>query len=159
MHNTTTAETADRITKQVTLRAPRTRVWRALIEPKQFGSWFGVKLDGPAFVERAVARGPITYPGYEHMMLEMQIERVDPEHYFSYRWHPNAHDPAIDYSSEPTTLVEFHLDDLGNGSTALTIVESGFDRIPVARRADAWRSNNGGWAEQVRNIDAYLARS
>jgi uncharacterized protein YndB with AHSA1/START domain len=159
MNDTTTVTTADRIEKHVTLRAPRTRVWRALVEPAQFGAWFGARLDGPAFTEGRTVRGPITYPGYEHLILEMQIERVEPERYFSYRWHPNAHDPAVDYTSEPTTLVEFTLEDLGAGQTALTIVESGFDRIPASRRAEAWRSNDGGWAEQTRNIDRYVTRT
>jgi uncharacterized protein YndB with AHSA1/START domain len=159
MNDTITVTTADRIEKHVTLRAPRAHVWRALIEPAQFGAWLGVKLDGPAFTERRAVRGPITYPGYEHMMLEMQIERVEPERYFSYRWHPNAHDPGVDYSSEPTTLVEFTLEDLGSRQTALTIVESGFDGIPAARRAEAWRRNDAGWTEQVRNIDRYVTRT
>jgi uncharacterized protein YndB with AHSA1/START domain len=145
----------DRIEKKAALRAPRARVWRAITAADEFGAWFGAKLDG-AFAEGATVRGTITHPGYEHLTVEMQVERLEPERYFSYRWHPYAVDPAVDYSREPTTLVEFHLDEAGSG-TALTIVESGFDRIPAARRAEAFRMNDGGWTEQLKNIERYLA--
>jgi uncharacterized protein YndB with AHSA1/START domain len=148
--------TTDRIEKTVTLRAPRSRVWRAITTPDQFGTWFGVKLDG-AFAEGAVARGKITHPGYEHLTLEMLIERIEPERYFAYRWHPFAIDPGVDYSAEPTTLVEFRLEDAKDG-TVLTIVESGFDRIPLARRAEAFRMNEGGWTEQAKNIERYVSQ-
>ena len=145
----------DRIEKQVTLRAPRSRVWRALTTPKEFGTWFGVKLDGGAFTEGAAVRGRITHPGYEHLTMEMLIERIEPERYFSYRWHPYAHDPGVDYSSEPTTLVEFTLDETAAG-TLLTVVESGFDRIPAARRAEAFRMNEQGWTQQMENIRGHV---
>ncbi len=148
---------ADRIEKQVLLRAPRSRVWRALTDATEFGTWFGVKLQAP-FREGATVRGHITHPGYEHVTFEVFVERLEPERYFSYRWHPYAVDPNTDYSKEPTTLVEFRLEESGEG-TALTIVESGFDRIPLARRAEAFRMNEGGWTEQVRNIERHVSRS
>jgi uncharacterized protein YndB with AHSA1/START domain len=144
----------DRIEKNVTLRAPLARVWRALTNAEEFGTWFRVKLDG-AFSEGATVRGKITHPGYEHLTLEIQIVRLEPERYFSYRWHPYAIDPDVDYSTEPTTLVEFRLDDAG-GATRLTIVESGFDGIPAARRAEAFRMNDDGWTEQTRNISHHV---
>ena len=144
----------DRIEKRVTLRASRSRVWRAITAPEEFGAWFGVKLEGP-FTQGATVRGKITHPGYEHLTMEMRIERVEPERYFAYRWHPYAVEPGVDYSSEPTTLVEFRLEEAGRG-TVLTIVESGFDRIPVARRDEAFRMNDGGWAEQVQNIATHV---
>jgi uncharacterized protein YndB with AHSA1/START domain len=147
----------DRIEKQVTLRAPRSRVWRALTTPKEFGTWFGVKLDGGAFTEGAAVRGRITHPGYEHLTMEMLIERIEPERYFSYRWHPYAHDPGVDYSSEPTTLVEFTLDETAGG-TLLTVVESGFDRIPAARRAEAFRMNDQGWSAQLESIERHVSQ-
>ena len=100
---------------------------------EDFGAWFGVKLEG-AFVEGATIRGKITHPGYEHLTMEVQVERIEPEQYFPYRWHPYAIDPTVDYSSEPMTLVEFRLED-ADGGTLLMIVESGFDRVPLARRA------------------------
>src|SRR5579872_1671076 len=102
------AATTDRIEKTILLKAPRARVWRAITTPKEFGEWFGAKLDG-TFVSGKWTKGPISYPGYEHLMMEMLVDRIEPEHLFSYRWHPYAVDPAVDYSSEPTTLVEFRL--------------------------------------------------
>jgi uncharacterized protein YndB with AHSA1/START domain len=146
----------DRIEKTVTLRAPRARVWRALTAADEFGSWFRVKLDG-AFTEGATVRGKITIPGYEHVTMEMQIDRIEPERYFSYRWHPYAVDPNVDYSAEPATLVEFTLEEAGGG-TILTIVESGFDRIPIARRAEAFRMNDNGWTGQIKNIERHVSQ-
>lgn len=145
----------DRIEKRVVLRAPRSRVWRALTTTKEFGAWFGVNLEG-GFAEGSSVRGRITIKGYEHATLEMLVERIEPERYFSYRWHPYAIDPAVDYSTEPTTLVEFTLEET-EGGTALTIVESGFDRIPLARRAVAFRMNDAGWAGQIKNLARYVA--
>jgi len=147
----------NRIEKKILLRAPRSRVWRAIANADEFGAWFRVKLEG-TFEEGAAIRGKITHPGYEHVTMEMQVERIEPERYFAYRWHPYAVDPAVDYSAEPTTLVEFLLEE-GDGGTWLTIVESGFDRIPLARRADAFRMNDRGWGEQTRNIERHVAQS
>ena len=145
----------DRIEQRVVLRAPRTRVWRAIANAEEFGTWFRVKLEG-AFTEGKPIRGKMTIPGYEHMTMEMLVERIDPERYFSYRWHPYAIDLGVDYSAEPTTLVEFKLEEI-DGGTALTIVESGFDRIPLARRAEAFRMDTQGWAGQIKNIARYVA--
>ena len=145
----------DRIEKNVVLRAPRARVWRAIINADEFGAWFGVRLEG-GFAEGKKVRGKITYPGYEHLTLEVEVERIEPERYFAYRWHPYAIDPKADYSSEPTTLVEFRLEETAGG-TSLTIVESGFDEIPLERRAEAFRMNDGGWAEQTKNIERHVA--
>jgi uncharacterized protein YndB with AHSA1/START domain len=146
----------DRIQKQVVLRAPRPRVWRAIVTAEEFGSWFGARLDGP-FVEGATIRGPITHPGYEHLTLEMRVERIEAERCFSFRWHPYAIDPKADYSDEPATLVELRLEDT-DGHTTLTIVESGFDAIPLERRAEAFRMNDGGWTEQMKNIERHVSR-
>jgi uncharacterized protein YndB with AHSA1/START domain len=146
----------DRIEKKVMLRAPRSRVWRAITNTEEFGEWFRVKLQG-AFVEGVAIHGQITHPGYEHVTLEMQVERIEPEKYFAYRWHPYAIDSTVDYSPEPTTLVEFRLDE-ADGGTLLTIVESGFDRIPLARRAEAFRMNEGGWTQQTRNIERHVSQ-
>jgi uncharacterized protein YndB with AHSA1/START domain len=159
---TTVAETptmteTDRIEKKVTLKAPRSKVWRAIADADQFAQWFGVKLDGP-FKAGKTVRGKILNPKYEHMPIDLEIEKIEPERYFSYRWHPYPNDPNVDYSKEPTTLVEFMLEE-DNGSTTLTIVESGFDRIPLARRAEAFRANDGGWTGQIKNIEKYVART
>ena len=146
----------DRIEKKAVIRAPRSRVWRAIANPEEFGAWFLVRLDGP-FVEGAPIKGQITHPGYEHLTMELQVERIEPESYFAYRWHPYTVDPAVDYNAEPATLVEFHLEDAGR-ETLLTIVESGFDRIPLERRAEAFRRNDGGWTQQMRNIERYVSQ-
>lgn len=147
-------KSTDRIEKRVVLHAARTRVWRALTNAEEFGAWFRVKLEG-AFAEGKPVRGRLSIPGYEHVTLEMLVERIDPERYFSYRWHPYAVDPAVDYSSEPTTLVEFTFEET-DGSTAVTIVESGFDRIPLARRVEAFRMNDEGWAGQIKHLARYV---
>lgn len=152
-----TTTVADRIEKQIVLQAPRSRVWRALSDAEEFGRWFGVKLQG-AFSEGATVRGQITHPGYEHLMMELFVERVDPERYIAWRWHPYAVDPKIDYSKEPTTLVEFHLKEIPNG-TEVTVVESGFSQIPLGRRDEAFRMNEGGWTQQMRNIERHVAQS
>ena len=146
--------TTDRIEKQVLLRAPRARVWRALTDPAEFGAWFGVRLQGE-FVPGAQVRGQITIPGYEHVKFEMVIERVETEKLLAYRWHPYAVDPKVDYSAEPTTLVEFRLDGAKEG-TRLTVVESGFDKLPAGRRSEAFRMNEGGWTQQVKNIERHV---
>lgn len=146
----------DRIEKKITLRAPRSRVWRAISRSEEFGAWFRVALPPGAFAPGARVKGNITYPGYEHLVMDITVERMEPERLFSYRWHPAAVDPGADYSAEPTTLVEFRLEEVPGG-TELTLVESGFDAIPLARRAEAFRQNEGGWAEQLRNIERHVA--
>jgi len=148
---------ADRIEKQIVLQAPRSRVWRALSDAEEFGRWFGVKLQG-AFAEGATVRGQITHPGYEHLIMEVFVERVEPERYIAWRWHPYAVDPKIDYSKEPTTLVEFHLKEIPNG-TEVTVVESGFGQIPLGRRDEAFRMNEGGWTQQMGNFERHVAQS
>jgi uncharacterized protein YndB with AHSA1/START domain len=147
--------TTDRIEKKVVLRAPRSRVWRAISSAEEFGAWFRVNLEG-VFAEGATIRGRLTHPGYEHVTMDLMVERIEPERYFSYRWHPYAIDPAVDYSAEPTTLVEFILEE-SEGGTALTIVESGFDRIPLARRAEAFRMDDQGWTGQIKNLVRYVS--
>jgi uncharacterized protein YndB with AHSA1/START domain len=152
---TGTPDTTDRIEKHFEVSASRSRVWRAISSADEFGTWFRVELDGP-FTPGATVRGRLTIPGYEHVTLEMQIGKVEPEGYFSYRWHPYAVDPAIDYTAEPTTLVEFRLEEVAGG-TAITITESGFDRLPASRRAEAFRMNEGGWAGQSKQLASYVA--
>lgn len=147
----------DRIEKRILLRAPRAKVWRALTTAADFGAWFGAKVSGP-FAPGARVRGQITHKGYEHLMFDATIERMEPERLFSWRWHPYAIDPGADYSAEPTTLVTFELEEVPDG-TLLTVVESGFDRIPAARREAAYRGNEGGWAQQVESIQRYVSQA
>jgi uncharacterized protein YndB with AHSA1/START domain len=149
-----TPASTDRIEKEVVVKAPRARVWRALTDAAEFGKWFGVEMHD-SFAPGARARGKITHPGYEHLTLDVTVERMEAERLFSWRWHPYAVDPEKDYSGEPTTLVECELTDVPGG-TRLRIVESGFDRIPLARRAEAFRMNSEGWSIQAQNIARYL---
>lgn len=146
---TTTTDT-NSITKEIQIRAPRSRVWRALTDAEEFGAWFGAVLEGDIRAG-ATTKGRITSKGYEHLQLALEIDRLQPESYFSYRWHPYAIDPNVDYSSEPTTLIEMFLEER-DGGTHLRVVESGFDRIPAHRRAEALKMNTGGWAAQMENI-------
>jgi uncharacterized protein YndB with AHSA1/START domain len=148
---------SDRIEKTIEIKAPIARVWRALTDYREFGSWFRVRLEGP-FVAGQVARGQITYPGYEHMRLEAVVQKIEPMRLFSFTWHPYAVDPAYDYSGEPATLVEFTLEETATG-TRLHVVESGFDKIPAHRRAEAFRMNDAGWAEQVKNIARHVEQA
>jgi uncharacterized protein YndB with AHSA1/START domain len=145
----------DRIEKRIELKAPVARVWRALTDYREFGEWFRVRIEGP-FVAGEVSRGHITYPGYEHLKWEAVVKAIEPERLFSFIWHPYAVDPKMDYSQEPQTLVEFRLEKAGAG-TLLTLTESGFDKIPAARRAEAFPRNEGGWAEQMKNIERHVA--
>jgi uncharacterized protein YndB with AHSA1/START domain len=148
------ASSTDRIVKTIEIKASPTRVWRAITDYNEFGEWFRVALDGP-FAPGQKARGRSLYPGYEHLVFEIQVEAMQSERLFSFRWHPYAVDPKQDYSSEIPTLVEFRLEKIQSG-TRLTVTESGFDAIPAARRDEAFRMNSGGWAEQVRNVDSYV---
>jgi uncharacterized protein YndB with AHSA1/START domain len=155
----------DRIEKKILLRAPKHRVWRALSDSTEFGTWFGVKFDGP-FVPGASMRGVIVTTSvdpevakaqtpYKGMPFDITIEQMEPERLFSFRWHPYSHDPSVDYSAEPTTLVVFSLEEVADG-VMLTVTESGFDRIPLARRAKAFNANEGGWSIMVKVIEKYV---
>jgi uncharacterized protein YndB with AHSA1/START domain len=167
-----------RIEKQVTLRAPVSRVWRALVDAKQFSAWFGVELDGEftpgkpikgtfdeknfdaAKIEQVQAQlglrpSPVKYPGSN--ITFCTVERIEPESYFSFRWIPYGLDAEADLANEPTTLVEFRLESVAEG-TRLSIVESGFERVPAHRRERAFRMNEGGWAAQAQNLKQYVER-
>ena len=146
----------DRIERSVVLKAPRSRVWRAVSKAEEFGNWFGVALKGKTFAAGQRVQGQITHPGYEHVVWDVVIERLEPEKLLSWRWHPAAVDPSVDYSNEPTTLVVFELKEV-EGGTLLSVVESGFDNVPPSRRLEAFRMNSGGWDEQVKNIEKHVA--
>jgi uncharacterized protein YndB with AHSA1/START domain len=147
----------DRIEKTIELKAPISRVWRALTDHQEFGTWFRVRLDGP-FEPGQVSRGQITYPGYEYLRMEAMVQKMEPERRFSFTWHPYAVDPDRDYSKEPSTLVEFTLQSTPAG-TLLRVVESGFDKLPSERRLEAFRMNDGGWTEQIKNIAEHVERA
>ena len=147
----------DRIEKQVEIAAPVSRVWQALTDSRQFGDWFLVKMDGP-FVAGKPVSGQITHPGYEHVRMEIVIKAIAPETLFSFTWHPYAVDPKVDYTQEESTLIEFRLRAVPGG-TLLTVTESGFDKIPAQRRAEAILRNDGGWAQQMKNIQTYVDKA
>jgi uncharacterized protein YndB with AHSA1/START domain len=147
----------DRIEKAVELKAPVARVWRALTDYKEFGQWFRVNLEGP-FVAGKSTRGNITYPGYEHLVMEVVVQKMEPQRLFSFHWHPYAVDPNVDYSKETPTLVEFKLEPMPQG-TRLIVTESGFDSLPASRRDEAFRMNDGGWTEQLKNIEKHVKAS
>jgi uncharacterized protein YndB with AHSA1/START domain len=146
----------DRIEKRIEIKAPVSRVWRALTDSREFGEWFRVKMNGP-FIPEQVARGHITYPGYEHLTMEVVVQKMEPETLFSFTWHPYAVDPKVDYSQEIPTLIEFKLEKTKDG-TLLVVVESGFDNIPDSRRLEAFRMNDSGWSQQMQNIERYVAQ-
>ena len=148
----------DRIEKQIHLRAPRSRVWRALSDKTEFGTWFRVAFPAGTFKLGEKVSGKITYPGYEHLTMDIEVVDVTPEKSFAYRWHPYEIDANADPSSEPTTLVTFTLEESGDG-TLLKIVESGFDQVPAHRRDKAFRENESGWTEQTRNIERHVTAS
>jgi len=151
-----TQPSTDRIERQITLKAPPARVWRALSNAEEFGNWFGAKLKGQTFAPGNHVKGNITIPGYEHIVFDVTIDRMEPERLLSWRWHPAAIDPAYDYSKEPTTLVVLELKEIAGG-TLLTVVESGFDQVPPSRRLEAFRMNSGGWEIQFKNVEKYVA--
>lgn len=157
--------TSDRIEKKILLRAPRDRVWRAVGDAGEFGSWFGVAFENnfvagapingtivPTKVDAQVAKAQEPYAG---MAFTFHVDRIEPLRLFSFRWHPFAIEPGVDYSHEAMTLVTFELED-APGGTMLTITESGFDRIPLARRAKAFAANAAGWSAQARHIETYV---
>lgn len=151
------AASTDRIEKEIVLRASRSKVWKAITDAVEFGKWFRVKLEGP-FMPGKVSRGQITYPGYEHVKWEAVVQKMEPETLFSFTWHPYSVDPKVDYSKEPSTLVEFRLEDAPEG-TRLRVTESGFDKIPLTRRAEAFERNSEGWAGQVKNIAKHVGEA
>jgi uncharacterized protein YndB with AHSA1/START domain len=162
------ASETDRIEKKILLRAPRSRVWRALTDSGEFGSWFGMRLDGP-FVAGASMRATIVpttvdpevaamQKQFEGVAFDIVVDRIEPERLFSFRWHPHAVEPGLDVSREERTLVAFTLEEVPGG-VLLTVTESGFDKIPLARRAKAFAANEQGWAKQVTMIEKYLARA
>ena len=148
----------DRIEKTIEIKAPVSRVWKALTDYREFGTWFRVRLEGP-FITGETCGGQITHPGYEHVRMEVLVQKLEPETLFSFTWHPYAVERGVDYSHEPPTLVEFTLSPTREGGTLLRVVESGFDKIPAHRRDEAFRMNEGGWQAQMGNIERHVRQA
>jgi uncharacterized protein YndB with AHSA1/START domain len=153
----TTASNTDRIERTLVVDAPRERVWRALSNAEDFGTWFGANLKGQSFAPGQRVRVPMSGCGHENVFFDAVIDRMEPTSLFSWRWHPGAVDPAEDYAKEIPTLVTFTLADAPGGRTRVTVVESGFDRVPAHRRAAAFRMNSGGWDHQMGNLARHVA--
>lgn len=151
----------DRIEKRIELKASVSRVWRALTDYREFGAWFLVHLEGP-FIVGQMVRGQCAYPGYEHVLWQAHVEKIEPETLFSFTW------PLVefidkerytgDYTNAPRTLVEFRLEKTATG-TLLTLTESGFEHVPAGWRDQAFHGNDGGWGEQMKNIERYVAKN
>jgi uncharacterized protein YndB with AHSA1/START domain len=152
----TTTDT-DCIERNVVINAPRERVWRALSNAEEFGTWFGANMKGQAFAPGQRARGQMTIGGHEHVWFDVLVERIEPQNVLSFRWHPYAVDPAVDYSKEERTLVTFTLTDAPGNGTLLTLVESGFDKVPPDRRMEAFRMDSRGWEFQLNNIARHVS--
>jgi uncharacterized protein YndB with AHSA1/START domain len=152
-----TASDTDRIERSVVINAPRARVWRALSNAEEFGTWFGAKLGGETFAPGRRTRGQIAISGYEHMSFDVVVERVEPQDLLSFRWHPYAIDAAVDYTTEERTLVTFTLKDAPGDATLLTVVESGFDKVPPQRRMEAFRMNSRGWEAQMDKLARHVS--
>ena len=144
----------DRIERSIQINAPRSRVWRALSNAEEFGDWFGANLKGQSFAPGRRVQAPLTIKGFEHVAFDMWIERMEPESLLSYRWHPYPIDQTIDYSKEERTLVTLTLKDV-DGGTLLSVVESGFDKVPPERRLTAFQMNSRGWEAQLKNVERY----
>lgn len=145
---------SDRIEREIVIKAAPRRVWQALTDARQFGEWFGVAVSGP-FTPGGRVKATVTGEKMTGVVFDIFVEQIVPERFFSWRWHAHDVAPGADASSEPTTLVEFHLDAVGD-ATRLRVVESGFDQVPESQRLQAFRNNSEGWTEQMANIDRYV---
>jgi uncharacterized protein YndB with AHSA1/START domain len=152
-----TAANTDRIERNIAINASRARVWRALSNAEDFGTWFGANLKGQTFAPGQRARGPLTFAGLEHVNFDAVIERVEPQDLLSFRWHPYSIDTTVDYTNEQPTLVTFTLKDGPDNGTVLTVTESGFDKVPAHRRVEAFRMNSRGWEGQLSNIARHVS--
>jgi uncharacterized protein YndB with AHSA1/START domain len=157
IHLMNTPSNIDRIERSIVINAPRERVWRAISHAEEFGTWFGADLKGQAFVQNQRTRGRITACGHEDVWFDIVVDRIEPMHLLSFRWHPYAIDPTVDYSQEEATWVTFTLTDAPGTGTLLTVVESGFDQVPLHRRFEAFRMHRGGWDAQLTNVSRHAS--
>lgn len=142
----------DRIERSILIQATRERVWRALTDAEQFGAWFGADLAGKSFKQGERTRGHFTSPSHADRFFDVVIERIEPQDRMAFFWHPYPVEPGIDYESEEPTLVSFHLEDAPGNAILLTVVESGFDKVPPQRRRKAFEMHSAGWDQQLQNV-------
>ena len=147
--------TTDKIEREIVVKATKARVWKAISDAKEFGNWFGVNFKDQKFEVGKATKGNITIKGYDHVVMEVEVTKMEPERTLAFTWHPYAVEPETDYSKEPPTLVTFTLED-ADGGTRVKVVESGFDKIPAHRRDEAYRMNSGGWEGQMKNIAKHV---
>jgi uncharacterized protein YndB with AHSA1/START domain len=147
----------DRIERSIVINAARDKVWLALSNAEKFGTWFGVKLEGQTFAAGQRTRGLNTACGHEDTWFDVVVEKVEPQDQLSFRWHPYAVDKNIDYDKEEPTLVTFTLRDAPGAGTMVTVVESGFDRLPPQRRLEAFPMHTGGWEAQLKNLERHVS--
>lgn len=146
-------ETEDRVESTILINAPRSRVWQALSRAETFGKWFGANLAGQAFEPGRRVRGPMTIEGHTHVIFDVIVGQVEPERLLSWRWHPHAVEAGADYSNdEERTVVTYTLQDAPGGATRVTVVETGFDKVPPDRRMSAIRGVSKGWPWQMENL-------
>lgn len=142
-----------KIERTIVLRAPRSRVWRALTDGRMFAEWFGVTIEGE-FAPGAAVHMVTTHPGFAGIHFTLWVERMEPEHTFTWKWHPGSEQPGPGHEAERTD-VSFTLEEVAEG-TRLTAIESGFDRISLARRAKVYQEIVGGWDGQLAALEAYV---
>jgi uncharacterized protein YndB with AHSA1/START domain len=151
-HSMTDVIDSSRIERSIPITAPRERVWRALTNAEEFGAWFGADLSGQSFSPGVRTRGPMTMPGCEGLFFDAVTERIEPQELLSFHWHPYSGEPVPDYTGEEPTLVTFTLKDGPGKGVLLTVVESGFDKVPAHRRRKAFEMHEEGWAFQLPNV-------
>lgn len=140
------------IERSIHINGSRERVWRALTNAEEFGAWFGADLSGQSFTAGQRARGPMTMQGCEGLYFDAVIKQIQPQDLLSFHWHPYSGDPSADYSTEQPTLVTFTLKDVPGKGVLLTVVESGFDKVPEHRRRKAFEMHSEGWDFQLKNV-------
>jgi uncharacterized protein YndB with AHSA1/START domain len=152
-----TASGLSTVERSTLVRAPRSCVWQALTNIQEFSKWFGVEAEGE-FAPGARMRMISTHESYKGVEFFVDVVKMDAPEIFSWRWHPGAKQPGEDNSSEPMTLVEFRLTEV-EGGTLVTVVESGFDRLSLARRARVFEDNSKGWQFQLASLTRYAGQT
>jgi uncharacterized protein YndB with AHSA1/START domain len=148
-----TASALSTVERSTLVRAPRSRVWQALTNIQEFSQWFCVEAEGE-FAAGARLRMISTHECGKGQEFFIDVVKMEAPETFSWRWHPGSKQPGEDNSSEPPTLVEFRLTEV-EGGTLVTVVESGFDQLSLARRTRVFEENTKGWEIQLASLTRY----